>query len=91
MSQSSSCPVTCSGGAEQPPARLPNRGKGLRKQLVQAVRELLLVALFQLVESALELIPLDRIGAAVLGLPNLFQLGLERAGPLGQPLPKAGV
>ena len=83
-------PGDLDGGAEQAPAGLPHGGKGLRKQLVQAGRELLLVAPLQILEPALELIPLDRIGAAVLGLPNLLQLGLERAGALSQTLAKPG-
>jgi hypothetical protein len=66
-------------GAHQAPARFPDRGKGLRKQFVQARGKFLLVAFLQVLEATLELIPLDRIGAGVLGLPDLLQLALERA------------
>ena len=90
MSQTSSCPVTWTGGAQQPAAGLPYRGECLRQQLVETGGQLLLVLPLQLVEAALEPVPLDRIGAAVLGFPHLLELGLERAGALGQPLAEAG-
>ena len=90
MSQISSCPVTWTGVPEQPAAGLPHCGERLRQQLVQTGGQLLLVPPLQLVEAALQPVPLDRIGAAVLGFSHLVQFGLERAGALGQPLAKAG-
>ena len=89
MSQTSSWPVTWTGGAHQPAAGLPHGGERLGQELVQAGGQLLLVAGLQLVEPLLQLVPLDRVGAAVLGLPDLLQLGLERAGALGQPRAEA--
>ena len=75
-------------GAQQPAAGFANGGEGLGEKLVEARGQLLLVLVLQLVEPALQPIPLDRIGAAMLGLAHLLQLGLEGAGALREPLPE---
>src|SRR3954469_16532415 len=76
-------------GAEQATAGLTNGGKDLRQQLVEPGGQLLLIAPFQVVEAALENVSLDRIGATVLGLADLLELGPQFTGTLRQPLAKA--
>ena len=86
MSQGRSWPVTETGGADQPAAGLAHGGVGLGQEVVEPGLQLALVLGVQLVEATLQLVALDRVGAAVLGGPDLLQLGFDRAGPLGQPL-----
>ena len=75
---------------EQPAAGFPYGRECLRQKLVQTSGYFLLVLPLQLMKAALELVPFDRIGAAMLGFSHLVELSLERAGALVQPLAKAG-
>ena len=84
MSQVSSRPVTIGLGADQPPAGLTHGGKRLGQEGVELARQRLLVVGLQLVEAALEAVPLVRILAVVLGLPHFLEFGLRGAEPLGQ-------
>ena len=84
MSQGRSCPVTGTVVPSEPPARLPDRGVGLREQFVQGGRQGLLVAQLQLVRALLELGPFVGVGAGVLGCPDLVELGLELGRPFGK-------
>src|SRR5262249_35350963 len=75
-------------GAEKPAAGLAHRGECLGEQIVEADAKLLLVVGLDVVKPALEAVPLHRVGAAVLGLAHLFQLGLEGADALLETLPE---
>ena len=82
-------PGDLDGGAHQPAARLAHGGERLRQQLVQARPQAPSCSAAPARGTGLPAVPLNRIGAAVLGFPDLLELRLERAGALGQPLPKS--
>ena len=91
MSQVSSCPVTCTvvPSSRRHASRTVANASGSRSSRPAASS--FLYCGLQLVEAALEPVPLGRIGAAVLGRADLLQLGLERAGALRETRPERRV
>ena len=89
MSQTSSCPVTWTvvPSSRRQASRTVAKASG--RSSSRPAASSFLYCRSSSWNALLEPVPLDRVGAAVLGLPHLVELGLERAGPLGQPLAEA--